>query len=161
MLKKGLFIGLAVIVVGLGIVIPALAKTDLPPSAMPKLAADADSQGKASLVVIPAVLTVDKKKMPFTILGSGFAPHQEVSILISMGGVVSDISYLMKPPATANVVGAFAGEISGKLGGRLYKKKLIGTYDEGFHGIYTISAVDMDGNLLATAPLWLVAPPAE
>jgi hypothetical protein len=159
MLKKGLFIGLAVIVVGLGIVIPALAKTDLPPSVMPKLAADENHEGKASLVVTPAVLTVHKKKMPITILGSGMPPYQEISILINAGGVVSDISYLLEPAAKTNELGAFAGETN--IFARMYKKKLMGTYDEGFPGIYTISAVDQDGNLLATAPLWLVAPPAE
>ena len=152
MLKKVLLIGLVTIVVGMGLVIPALAKTDLAPSAMPGLSADADAGPPASLVVSPAVLTVDKKSMTAAIIGAGFPAQQDIAILISAGGVVSDISYLMDPPAHANEFGAFGGNM--KLFARMYSRKLI------FPGPQTVSAVDMDGNVLATTPIWFVEPPA-
>ncbi len=152
MLKKVLFIGLVTIVVGMGLVIPALAKTDLPPSATPTLTADAAATSAASLVVTPGILTVDGRSMPTVIMGAGFPEQQDIAILIHAGGVVSDISYLMKPPAKANEFGAFAGDMT--LVARMYGRKLLPT------GVYTLSAVDMDGNTLATAPLWLIEPPA-
>ncbi len=152
MLKKVLFIGLVTIVVGMGLVIPALAKTDLPPSATPTLSADAAALPRASLVAVPAILTVDKSSMPTVIMGAGFPEQQDIAILIHAGGVVSDISYLMKPPAKANDLGAFAGDMT--LFARMYSRKLLPP------GVYTLSAVDMDGNTLATAPLWLIEPPA-
>ena len=147
MLKKVLFIGLVTIVVGMGLVIPALAKTDLPPSATPTLNAQVNGMPPASLQVVPSVLTVGKT-IPASILGAGFPEQQDIAILITAGGVVSDISYLMKPTAHANEFGAFAGDMT-KFG-RMYSKKLLST------GAYTISAVDMDGNTLATAPVWFV-----
>jgi hypothetical protein len=152
MLKKGLFVGLAIILLGLGIVIPALAQSARSPSTMPKLSAALGSQGKASLVVSPAVVTGDSKNMPLTILGSGFTPGQEVFILIDMGGVVSDISYLMKPTAKANEFGAFAGDVNFA---RMWKKKLVK------EGAYSISAMGMDGTIIATAPVRFVAPPEK
>ena len=154
MLKKGLFIGLVVIVVAMGLVLPALAKTDLSPSVAPTVSSAMDMEGKPSLVVTPAAIVVDKKKMPVTILGSGFNPDEEVAILIhDKDGVVSDISFLMSPAAKTNEWGAFAGEMA--LFARMYSRKLL------VPGVYTVSAVDMEGNLLATAPVWFVEPPAE
>jgi hypothetical protein len=63
-----------------------------------------------------------------------------------MGGVLSDISFLVKPRPIANEYGAFAS--TWKLRGREFKRGLLkaGT-------VYTITIVDEDGNTLATAPL--------
>jgi len=65
---------------------------------------------------------------------------------VMMGGVLSDISFLVKPRPIANEFGAFAS--TWKLRGREFKRGLLkaGT-------AYTVTIVDEDGNTLATAPL--------
>ncbi len=94
--------------------------------------------------VSPAL--VKPKKGKILIAGSGFKPKQELGIRVMMGGVLSDISFLVKPRPIANEYGAFAS--TWKLRGREFKRGLLkaGT-------AYTITIVDEDGNTLATAPL--------
>ncbi|MFQ5684217.1 MAG: hypothetical protein ACE5HC_13195 [Candidatus Binatia bacterium] len=87
-----------------------------------------------------------KKKVKVLISGSGFEPKQEVGIRVFMGGVLSDISFLVKPrPPIANEHGAFGSVWTLN---REIRRKLVkpGT-------AYTVSIVDQDGNTIATAPL--------
>ncbi len=86
------------------------------------------------------------KKGKILISGSGYKPKQELGIRVMMGGVLSDISFLVKPRPIANEYGAFASTWG--LRGREFKRGLLkaGT-------AYTITIVDGDGNTLATAPL--------
>ncbi len=94
--------------------------------------------------VSPAL--VKPKKGKILIAGSGFKPKQELGIRVMMGGVLSDISFLVKPRPIANEYGAFAS--TWKLRGREFKRGLLkaGT-------AYTVTIVDEDGNTLAPAPL--------
>jgi hypothetical protein len=89
---------------------------------------------------------VKPKKGKILISGSGFKPKQELGIQVMMGGVLSDISFLVKPRPIANEHGAFASTWG--LRGREFKRGLLkaGT-------AYVITIVDEDGNTLATAPL--------
>ncbi len=89
---------------------------------------------------------VKPKKGKILIAGSGYKPKQELGIRVMMGGVLSDISFLVKPRPIANKFGAFAS--TWKLRGREFKRGLLkaGT-------VYTVTIVDEDGNTLATAPL--------
>ncbi|MFQ5684216.1 MAG: hypothetical protein ACE5HC_13190 [Candidatus Binatia bacterium] len=86
-----------------------------------------------------------KKKTKVWISGSGFKPKQEVGIRVFMGGVLSDISFLVKPRPIANKYGAFSSVW--KLN-REIRRKLVkpGT-------AYTITIVNEDGHALGTAPL--------
>ena len=97
-----------------------------------------------SVTIAPA--PVKPKKGSILIAGSGFKPKQELGIRVMMGGVLSDISFLVKPRPVANEFGAFAS--NWKLRGREFKRGLLkaGT-------AYTVYIVDEDGNTLATAPL--------
>ncbi len=97
-----------------------------------------------NVTVSPAM--VKPKKGNILIAGSGFNPKQELGIRVMMGGVLSDISFLVKPRPIANKFGAFAS--TWKLRGREFKRGLLmaGT-------VYTVTIVDEDGNTLATAPL--------
>ena len=89
---------------------------------------------------------VKPKKGKILISGSGFKPKQELGIQVMMGGVLSDISFLVKPRPIANEHGAFASTWG--LRGREFKRGLLkaGT-------AYVITIVDEGGNTLATAPL--------
>ena len=89
---------------------------------------------------------VKPKKGKILISGSGYKPKQELGIRVMMGGVLSDISFLVKPRPIANEYGAFGS--TWKLKGREFKRGLLkaGT-------AYSITIVDGDGNTLATAPL--------
>ncbi|MFQ5851806.1 MAG: hypothetical protein ACE5JU_14640 [Candidatus Binatia bacterium] len=97
-----------------------------------------------NVTVAPA--PVKPKKGKILIAGSGFKPKQELGIRLVMGGVLSDISFMVKPRPVVNKFGAFA--TTWKLKGREFKRKLLkaGT-------AYTIYVVDEDGKTLATAPL--------
>ena len=97
-----------------------------------------------NVTVSPA--PVKPKKGNILISGSGYKPKQELGIRVMMGGVLSDLSYLVKPRPIANEFGAFASTWG--LRGREFKRGLLkaGT-------AYVITIVDEDGNTLATAPL--------
>jgi hypothetical protein len=97
-----------------------------------------------NVTVSPA--PVKPKKGKILISGSGYKPKQELGIRVMMGGVLSDISFLVKPRPIVNEYGAFASTWG--LRGREFKRGLLkaGT-------AYTITIVDENGNTLATAPL--------
>lgn len=152
--KKLVIIGAVVLALCLaGVAIPVMAKTNRHSTDVsPAIQAAPAAFGKASLTVYPAVCTGDNKTMKVTILGAGLEPGQEVLILMSMGGIATDVSYLMEPPAKANQLGAFAGVVD--LSGA-WREKLIEA------GAQTLSAVDANVNLLATTPVLFVNPPPE
>lgn len=88
-----------------------------------------------------------KKKTKVTISGSGFKPQQELGIRVVMGGVLSDISFLVKPRPIVNEFGAFSSVWTLN---REIRRKLVKPSTA-----YTITIVDEDGNTLGTAPLVL------
>ncbi len=97
---------------------------------------------KTCFAVSPTPLKPKKGKL--LIAGSGFKPKQKLGIRLVMGGVLSDISFMVKPRPVANKYGAFAS--TWKLKGRYFKMLKAGS-------VRTVWIVDQDGNTLATAPL--------
>lgn len=87
-----------------------------------------------------------ERKTKVTISGSGFAPNQNLELLIPIGGVPSDISSMVKPAPKTDSKGAFStvwvldNEIRGKL--------LEPTQ-------YTLEISNTKGEVLAKAPLVL------
>jgi len=85
------------------------------------------------------------KKAIITIVGTGFKPGQEVSLLFTTtDGVQADIGYALKPQPKANNIGAWVSTWSC---GRYISKKLIK------EGAYTITVADSDYNILAHTPV--------
>jgi hypothetical protein len=102
------------------------------------------------LVVSPVPIPYQAKTI-VTIAGSGFEPKQEISLQIELGGVPSDISFMVRPRPVANEFGAFSSQWA--LGGEIKGKLLLPT-------AYTLRAEDENGQLLAHAP-FVFDPPAK
>ena len=85
-----------------------------------------------------------KRRVQAFITGSGFKPNQEIGLRIMMGGVLSDISYLVKPRPIANANGSFATVWTLN---REIRRKLVTV------GTHEMTAVDDDGNELAVGKL--------
>jgi hypothetical protein len=99
--------------------------------------------GPTMMVATPMVKM--DKKANMSIMGTGFKPGQEVSLLITtMDGLQSDIAYYLKPQPVANATGAWMTTWSC---GRYISKKLV------TEGAYTITVTDSDYNALAHAPV--------
>jgi len=98
---------------------------------------------KPNITIAPA--PVPYKKGNVYISGSGFKPKQELGIRVMLGGVLSDISFLVKPRPIANKFGAFSSVW--KLN-REIRRKLLKA-----NTAYTVTIVDEDGNTVGTAPL--------
>ncbi len=96
-----------------------------------------------NVTVAPAPVPYKKGKV--YISGSGFKPKQELGIRVMMGGVLSDITFLVKPRPIANEFGAFSSVWSLN---REIRRKLLKA-----NTAYTITIVDEDGNTVGTAPL--------
>jgi len=81
-----------------------------------------------------------KSRVQVFISGSGFKPKQELGLRITMGGVLSDVSYLVKPRPISNANGSFASiwTLNREIGRKLIK---LGSHD--------LMVVDEDGNELA------------
>lgn len=88
------------------------------------------------------------RKTKVMIAGSGFEPKQEISLQIEMGGVPSDISFMVKPRPVANENGAFLSEwiVDGEIRAKLLSPTA-----------YTLRALDEEGSVVAHAPLVFVA----
>jgi len=116
--------------------------------ARPKVARNAffscSMSGSRTSCVAVSPTPVKPKKGKLLIAGSGFKPKQKLGIRLMMGGVMSDISFMVKPRPVANKYGAFAS--TWKLKGRYFKLLKPGM-------AYTVYLVDEDGNTLGTAPL--------
>ncbi|MCK4782719.1 MAG: hypothetical protein KAV87_03135 [Desulfobacteraceae bacterium] len=99
--------------------------------------------GPMVVVATPYVKMGSKAKI--TIVGTGFKPGQEVSLLFtSADGVQADIGYALKPKPKANKIGAWVTTWSC---GRYIKKKLIK------EGAYSITVADTDYNLIDHCPV--------
>ena len=84
-------------------------------------------------------------KATVTIVGTGFKPGQEVSLLFATAdGVQTDIGYSLKPAPKANKIGSWVTTWSC---GRFIKKKLI------TKGAYAITVTDSDYNVITHAPV--------
>jgi hypothetical protein len=103
------------------------------------------------LVVSPLPIPY-QRKTAVTIAGSGFEPKQEVSLHIELGGVPSEISFMVKPRPVANEFGAFSTEWI--LDNEIRTKLLSPT-------AYTLRAEDENGSVLAHAPFVFAAEKKE
>ena len=84
-------------------------------------------------------------KAKVTIVGTGFKPGQQVSLLFTTAdGVQADIGYALKPAPKANKIGSWVTTWSC---GRFVKRKLI------TKGAYTITVTDTDYNVITHAPV--------
>jgi len=98
----------------------------------------------------PTVMAADPmvkmdKKATMSIVGTGFKPGQELSLLITTSdGVQSDIGHALKPSPVANEAGAWVTTWSC---GAYIGKKLIK------EGAYTLMVTDSEYNVLAHAPV--------
>jgi len=87
-----------------------------------------------------------RRKVSVTISGNGFTPNQELELLIPIGGVLSDISAMVKPKPKTNAKGEFStvwildNEIRAKL---MEPTK------------YTLEISNTDGETLAKVPFVL------
>ena len=102
----------------------------------------------SSIAMAGAKLSVDvggvkKKRLQVKVSASGLKAGQEVGIRTTMGGVLSDVSFLAKPSVTK---ADGSGNVSTTWGirGRTIKKLLK-------PGTHTLNLVDADGNTLASA----------
>ncbi len=86
-----------------------------------------------------------KRRVKVLIAGSGFKPKQELGIRVMMGGVLSDISFLVKPRPIVNEFGAFGSVWTLN---REIRRKLVKA-----NTAYTVTVVDENGNTVGTAPL--------
>jgi len=109
------------------------------------LPAKAEAGGLAPKVMVATPNVKMGSKAKITIMGTGFKPGQEVSLLFTdVNGVQSDIGYALKPKPKANKIGAWVTTWSC---GRYIKKKLIKA------GAYAIIVADSDYNSLAHTPV--------
>jgi len=103
------------------------------------------SSSRAKVMVSPSPVPY-QRKVKVSISGSGFAPNQELELLIPIGGVLSDISSIVKPTPKTDAKGTFStvwildNEIRGKL------MEPTG---------YTLEIASPDGETLATVPFVL------
>ena len=95
------------------------------------------------VTVLPGKVEFKRNVQAF-ISGSGFKAKQEIGLRIVMGGVLSDISYLVKPRPVANANGAFASVWTLN---REIRRKLLTL------GAHDLTAVDEDGKELAMTKL--------
>ena len=100
------------------------------------------AQAGGNVTVLPE--KVEYKRGPVFITASGLKPNQEVGIRVMMGGVLSDVSYLVKPRPKTDSNGTFATVWSLN---REIRRKLLEM------GKNTLTIVDEDGNELATGTI--------
>lgn len=84
-----------------------------------------------------------RRKVKVTISGSGFAPHQELELLMPIGGVPSDISTMVKPKPKTDANGAFSTVwiLNNEIRGHLLEPTT-----------YTLEVSNSDGEVLARTP---------
>jgi len=101
--------------------------------------------GPGPTVIVADPMVKMDKKAKMSIVGTGFKPGQELSLLITtIDGVQSDIGHALKPSPVANETGAWVTTWSC---GRYIDRKLIK------EGAYTITVTDSEYNVLAHAPV--------
>ena len=97
----------------------------------------------AEVTILPKAVEYKRGAQVF-ISGSGFKPKQELGLRVMMGGVLSDVSYLVKPRPVPNSNGTFASVWSLN---REIRRKLLAL------GANDFTVVDADGNTLAMGKL--------
>ncbi|MFB0506246.1 MAG: hypothetical protein ACETWT_05915 [Thermodesulfobacteriota bacterium] len=101
--------------------------------------------GPGPTVIVADPMVKMDKKAKMSIVGTGFKPGQELSLLITTtDGVQSDIGHALKPSPVANETGAWVTTWSC---GRYIDRKLIK------EGAYTLMVTDSEYNVLAHAPV--------
>ncbi|MFB0508398.1 MAG: hypothetical protein ACETWT_16870, partial [Thermodesulfobacteriota bacterium] len=101
--------------------------------------------GPGPTVMVATLMVKMDKKAKMSIVGTGFKPGQELSLLITtIDGVQSDIGHALKPSPVANETGAWVTTWSC---GPYIAKKLIK------EGAYTLMVTDSEYNVLAHAPV--------
>lgn len=97
-------------------------------------------------------LTVSPSPVPYerktkvNIAGSGFAPNQELELQIPIGGVLTDISGMVKPAPKTNDQGAFSTQwiLDNEIRGKLMEPTA-----------YTLEVLNTKGKVLAKVPFVL------
>lgn len=97
-------------------------------------------------------LTVSPSPVPYerktkvNIAGSGFAPNQELELQIPIGGVLTDISGMVKPAPKTNDQGAFSTQwiLDNEIRGKLMEPTA-----------YTLEVLNSEGKVLAKVPFVL------
>jgi hypothetical protein len=116
-----------------------------PMRAQAAMAASVKAMTDPKVMISPSPVPYERK-VKVTISGSGFAPNQELELLLPIGGVPSDISAMVKPKPKTDAQGAFStvwildNEIRGKL--------LEPTQ-------YTLEVANSEGKTLAKTPFVL------
>ncbi len=100
---------------------------------------------KAKVMISPSPVPY-QRKVKVTISGSGFAPNQELELLMPIGGVPSDISAMVKPKPKTNAKGEFSTVWI--LNNEIRAKLLEPT-------TYTLEVSNTDGDVLAKTPFVL------
>jgi len=101
------------------------------------------AERKATISISPAVVPY-KSRVKLRISGSGFGPNKDLRLITFMGGVISDISFLVKPRPVTNEYGAFS--VVWRLS-RVIRRKLLRSTGQ------TILVMDREGSTFGTAPL--------
>ena len=132
--KRGLALGGILLAAALG-----CSQSDM--SAMKASGASAMGMSNAKVMVSPSPVPY-QRKVKVTISGSGFAPNQELELLIPIGGIPSDISAMVKPKPKTDAKGAFTTVWI--LDNEIRSKLLEPTQ-------YTLEVSNTDGEVLAKA----------
>lgn len=104
---------------------------------------DPGALGPVMVVATPNVAL--DKKAEVVLMGTGFEPGSEITILITdVNGILTDIGAALKPEPKADATGTWGATWSA---GRYISKKLIKK------GAYTFQATDSDYNPIAMAPV--------
>jgi len=107
----------------------------------------AKAMSNAKVTISPSPVPY-QRKVKVTISGSGFAPNQELELIMPIGGVPSDISAMVKPKPKTNAQGTFSTvwTLNNEIGG---KQRLLEPTT------YTLEVLNTDGEVLAKAPFVL------
>jgi len=99
------------------------------------------------VTILPGKVPYERNAQVF-ISGSGFKPKQELGLRIMMGGVLSDVSFLVNPQPVTNENGSFATvwSLNREIRGKLLKM-----------GALDMTVVDENGNELTKGKLNFVA----
>jgi len=104
--------------------------------------ASTKAMSNAKVMVSPSPVPYERK-VKVTISGSGFAPNQDLELLIPIGGVPSDISAMVKPKPKTDAKGAFSTVwiLDNEIRGKLMEPTQ-----------YTLEVSNTDGEVLAKVP---------
>jgi hypothetical protein len=109
------------------------------------MTASAKTMTDAKVMVSPSPVPY-QRKVKVTISGTGFAPNQELELLIPIGGVLSDISAMVKPKPKTDAKGTFSTVwiLDNEIRAKLMEPTS-----------YTLEIANTDGETLAKVPFVL------